>query len=60
MSKENKGLYLHGSFGSGKTFLLAALLNELKEKQNVEYEIIYFPELLRSLKDDFSMLDSKA
>ncbi len=27
-----KGLYLHGSFGSGKTFLLACLLNELEIK----------------------------
>ena len=49
-SKENKGLYLHGSFGSGKTFLIAALFNELKANFNVSYEIVYFPELLRILK----------
>lgn len=59
VTKKNKGLYLHGTFGSGKTFLIAALLNELKENKNVKYELIYFPELLRSLKDDFSFLDSK-
>ena len=58
-SKNNKGLYLHGSFGGGKTFLLAALLNELKVSKNAKYEIVYFPELLRTLKDDFSSLDSK-
>ena len=57
--KTNKGLYLHGSFGSGKSFLVAALLNELKIKKNVKYEMVYFPELLRSLKDDFNTLDSK-
>ena len=57
--KTNKGLYLHGSFGSGKSFLIAALLNELKIKKDVTYEMVYFPELLRSLKDDFSSLDSK-
>ena len=57
--KTNKGLYLHGSFGSGKSFLIAALLNELKIKKNVKYEMVYFPEMLRSLKDDFNSLDSK-
>ena len=59
ISKNNKGLYLHGSFGSGKTFLIAALLNELKENYNVKYEIVYYPELLRTLKDDFNLLDNK-
>lgn len=54
-----KGLYLHGSFGSGKTFLLSALFNELKIKKHVDYEIVYFPELLRDLKDDFSLASSK-
>lgn len=58
-TKRIKGLYLHGTFGSGKTFLLAALLNELKEKKNVNFEIVYFPEMLRTLKDDFNLLDSK-
>ncbi len=57
--KTNKGLYLHGSFGSGKSFLIAALLNELREKKDVKYEMVYFPELLRSLKDNFNLLDSK-
>ena len=59
ITKINKGLYLHGSFGGGKTFLIAALLNELREKKNVNFEIVYFPELLRNLKDDFNLLDSK-
>ena len=32
--KENpKGLYLTGSFGSGKTYLIAALLNEMAKKK---------------------------
>ncbi len=58
-SKINKGLYLHGSFGSGKTFLLSALLNELREKKDVRYELIYYPELLRNLKNDFREVDNK-
>lgn len=58
-SKANKGLYLHGTFGSGKTYLIAALLNELKINKNAEYEIVYLPELLRTLKENFYSLDSK-
>ncbi|MBE6140330.1 MAG: primosomal protein DnaI [Firmicutes bacterium] len=54
-----KGLYLHGSFGSGKTFLIACLLNELKIKKNAQIEIIYFPELLRNMKEDFSLVEDK-
>ena len=59
ITKTNKGLYLHGSFGGGKTFLIAALLNELNMKKNASFEIVYFPELLRILKDNFNLLESK-
>ena len=47
-----KGCYLHGSFGSGKSFILASLLNELARKK-VKTTIIYFPELLRNLNESF-------
>ncbi len=47
-----KGLYLHGSFGSGKTYLLAALLNELAKK-NYKTVIMYYPEMLSRLKSTF-------
>ena len=50
--KKIKGLYLHGNFGCGKTYLVAALFNELAKK-NVHSTIIYFPEFLRSLKASF-------
>lgn len=50
--KQQKGLYLHGSFGSGKTYLISALLNELS-KDNYFVVIVYYPELLRSLKESF-------
>lgn len=54
-SKDNKpkGLYLSGSFGSGKTYLLAALFNELAKKE-VNSIMIYFPEFLRKLKSSFN------
>ena len=48
-----KGLYLNGSFGSGKTYLVAALFNELAKKE-IDSAIIYFPEFLRKLKSSFS------
>lgn len=47
-----KGLYLHGNFGCGKTYLISALFNELAKKK-VSTEIVYFPELLRDIKNDF-------
>jgi primosomal protein DnaI len=50
--KKGKGLYLNGSFGTGKTYLLAALFNELA-KNNVKVAMIYWPEFLRTLKSSF-------
>ncbi len=44
-----KGFYLHGSFGVGKTFLLAAIANELA-KMEVRSILVYVPEFLRELK----------
>ncbi len=49
-----KGLYLHGSFGSGKTFLLVALLSELAKKK-IKSAVVYWPEFLRNLKGSFEM-----
>ncbi|GAA0456427.1 primosomal protein DnaI [Alkalibacillus silvisoli] len=45
----NKGLYLHGSFGVGKTYLLAALANELAKKQ-IDTLLIFMPEFVREMK----------
>lgn len=44
-----KGLYLHGSFGSGKTYMISALLNELAYLGN-KCIIMYYPEMLINLK----------
>lgn len=53
--KENygKGLFLHGNFGCGKTYLISALFNELA-KLNLKSVIVYWPEYLRSLKASYS------
>lgn len=50
--KRMKGVYLHGNFGCGKTYLVAALFNELAKK-NIHSTIVYFPDFLRSLKASF-------
>lgn len=47
-----KGIFLSGSFGAGKTYLIAALFNEMAKK-DVESVIVHTPELMRSLKDSF-------
>lgn len=54
-----KGLYLHGNFGSGKTFFISALFHELEEKKNVTTQIIYYPEILRTLKNDWDLYEMK-
>jgi primosomal protein DnaI len=44
-----KGLYLRGTLGVGKTFLLACFANELA-KYDIESILVYTPELFRELK----------
>lgn len=48
-----KGIYLTGSFGSGKTYLIASLFNEMAKK-GTKSILIYYPEFLRNLKSSFS------
>ena len=51
--KKQKAIYLYGTFGSGKTYMLSALLNKLAEK-NIKSIIIHVPELMRSIKESFN------
>lgn len=48
--KVTKGIYLYGSFGGGKTYLISAMLNELAKKK-IKSTIIFWPEFLRDLKN---------
>lgn len=48
-----KGLYLSGSFGSGKSYILSALLNELSNK-GFKTVNVYYPSLLKRLKSSFN------
>ncbi|WP_251519971.1 primosomal protein DnaI [Staphylococcus sp. Marseille-Q6910] len=47
-----KGLYLYGPFGTGKSFILGAMANQLKSKK-IPSTIIYTPEFIRTLKGGF-------
>ncbi len=51
-----KGLFLNGSFGSGKTYLISSLFNEMA-KRGVRSISIYYPDFLRKLKGSFATND---
>ncbi|MBO0992304.1 primosomal protein DnaI [Bacillus sp. SD088] len=44
-----QGLYLYGSFGVGKSFLLGAIANQLAQKE-ISSLIVYVPEFFREMK----------
>lgn len=44
-----RGLYIHGPFGVGKSYIAGALANELAERR-VKTVIVYVPEFLREIK----------
>ena len=44
----NKGLFLHGNFGCGKTYLIAATFDELSKK-GYRTSIIFWPEFVRDM-----------
>lgn len=48
-----KGIYLYGSFGSGKTYLLSAMLREFANKK-IKSAIVFWPDYLRELKNAFN------
>ena len=53
-NKKSKGLYLHGNFGCGKTYLIAAIFNELAH-DGYKSSIVFWPEFLRqAFYDDFN------
>ena len=47
-----KGLYLNGNFGSGKSYIVSATINELV-KDGYSAALVYYPEFLRILKSSF-------
>ena len=51
--KTFKGLYLSGNFGSGKSYIVSATLNELV-KDGYTVAMIYYPKFLNILKSSFN------
>lgn len=51
-SEKVKGLYLYGPFGTGKSFILGAIANQLKSEK-ISSTIVYLPEFIRTLKSGF-------
>jgi len=52
-TKKGKGLYLHGSFGTGKTYMLSAIASTLG-RMGVVCGLVYFPELIAEIKSGFN------
>lgn len=50
---QEKGLYLYGQFGSGKTFVLLKMAKELSKK-GIKTIFVYFPDFVRHIKSSFS------
>ncbi|EMT53078.1 MULTISPECIES: primosomal protein DnaI [Brevibacillus] len=48
-----KGLYLHGPFGVGKSYLMGAIARELSER-NVPSLMVYVPDFIREMKDSLA------
>ncbi|WP_163101269.1 primosomal protein DnaI [Peribacillus alkalitolerans] len=47
--RKAKGLYIHGSFGVGKSYLLGAIANELADRK-IPTMIVYVPDFFREMK----------
>lgn len=48
-----KGLYIHGNFGTGKSYLLGAMAKELAVK-GISSTLVYLPEFMREIKQSIS------
>ncbi len=52
-TNSKKGIYLHGKFGTGKTYMMSAFLNKLSESYE-KCGLVYFPRLLVELKNSYT------
>ena len=50
-SPDQKGLYIYGDMGVGKSFMLAAMAHELSETKKVATTIIYYPSFTIDVKN---------
>ncbi|WP_168188599.1 primosomal protein DnaI [Thermoflavimicrobium daqui] len=50
MGKPKKGLFLHGSFGVGKSRIAGAIMNEIIQYKKSSY-MVYFPDFMRDISE---------
>ncbi|MFC3932002.1 primosomal protein DnaI [Streptococcus dentapri] len=50
-SPGQKGLYIYGDMGIGKSFMLAAMAHELSEKKGVETTMLHYPSFIIDIKN---------
>lgn len=50
-SSDQKGLYIYGDMGIGKSFILAAMAHELSEKKAVETTMLHYPSFVIDIKN---------
>ncbi|MGT2887789.1 primosomal protein DnaI [Streptococcus didelphis] len=53
-NKSQKGLYLYGDMGIGKSYLMAAMARELSEKKAVSTTLLHFPTFTIDVKNAIS------
>ena len=51
-----KGIYLYGAMGTGKTYAMCAIANELA-KRGISCAVVYFPELIAGIKASFKTVN---
>ena len=56
---DSRGLILSGSYGTGKTHLAAAIINELLKTKNVVGAFVVVPDLLKAIRKSFDEKDNK-
>ena len=49
-----RGLFIHGPFGVGKTYLMGALANELVSKDHASVNVLHYPTFINDLKGTFA------
>ncbi|MDO4666626.1 MAG: primosomal protein DnaI [Streptococcus sp.] len=49
-----KGVYLYGDFGVGKSYMMAALAHDLSEKRSVSTTLLHYPSFVLDVKNSIS------